>query len=122
MTNTAKVEIEVPMARLWDVVESGFHGGINGWCRKVTPINVTRISERPDNLDDNLGDMAKEWRIHPADDDLSYTLGEAEMQKALALMAKEYPWHLNDILTKRYDAATGDAFIQLAIFGKLIYG
>jgi len=50
--------------------------------------------------------------------DLTY----ASMCKAMELMAKEYPHHMNDLLSENDDAITADVFLQLALFGDVIYG
>ena len=44
------------------------------------------------------------------------------VRKGLELMRDEYPRHYADLVEENDDAITGDVFLQLAVFGELIYG
>lgn len=44
------------------------------------------------------------------------------IRNGLKLMAQEYPRHWKDFVTNQADAITGDVFLQLCVFGKLVYG
>jgi hypothetical protein len=37
-------------------------------------------------------------------------------------MRDQYPRHYADLVEENDDAITGDVFLQLAVFGELIYG
>ena len=51
-----------------------------------------------------------------------YTLTLKDVRKGLRLMKKNYPNHYNDLMEECEDAITGDVWLQLAVFGELIYG
>lgn len=55
-------------------------------------------------------------------DDQYRVLDEAAMIKGLNLMAKNYPKHFEDFMNEDYDANTGDVFLQLSLFGEIVYG
>lgn len=44
------------------------------------------------------------------------------IKKGLQVMAKKYPKHWTNFITKHDDAITGDVFLQCCLFGELIYG
>ena len=44
------------------------------------------------------------------------------VRKGLELMRDEYPRHYADLMEEEDDAITGDVWLQLAVFGELIYG
>lgn len=44
------------------------------------------------------------------------------VQEGLELMRDEYPRHYADLMEEEDDAITGDVWLQLAVFGELIYG
>jgi hypothetical protein len=44
------------------------------------------------------------------------------VRKGLRLMKKEYPHHYADLVEENDDAITGDIWLQLAVFGEVIYG
>lgn len=51
-----------------------------------------------------------------------YRLTLDGIKKGLAKMAKEYPRDFADLVEENDDAITGDIFLQLAVFGEVIYG
>jgi len=46
----------------------------------------------------------------------------ADVKKGLELMRDQYPHHYADLVEEEDDAITGDVWLQLAVFGELIYG
>ena len=44
------------------------------------------------------------------------------VRKGLELMRDEYPRHYADLMEEEDDAITGDVWLQLAVFGELVYG
>lgn len=46
----------------------------------------------------------------------------SDVQKGLELMRDQYPRHYADLVEENDDAITGDVWLQLAVFGELIYG
>ena len=50
------------------------------------------------------------------------TLNAETVLKGLELMAKETPRHFDDLYTETGDSTTSDVFLQLCVFGKVIYG
>ena len=44
------------------------------------------------------------------------------MQRGLSLLAERYPRHFAAFLTERDDAPTADVWLQLVVFGEVIYG
>lgn len=46
----------------------------------------------------------------------------ANVKKGLELMRDQYPRHYADLVEEEDDAITGDVWLQLAVFGELIYG
>ena len=44
------------------------------------------------------------------------------VQKGLELMRDNYPRHYADLVEENDDAITGDVWLQLAVFGDIIYG
>jgi hypothetical protein len=51
-----------------------------------------------------------------------YPLTWDSMCKAMQLMAKDYTHHFNDLIQENDDATTADVFLQLSLFGDVIYG
>jgi hypothetical protein len=49
-------------------------------------------------------------------------LDEEAIKRGLQGLAEEHPEHLADFLREEEDAITGDVFVQLCVFGELVYG
>lgn len=45
----------------------------------------------------------------------------ADVEKGLKLMQEQYPRHYADLVEEEDDAITGDVWLQLTVFGELIY-
>lgn len=56
------------------------------------------------------------------DSDTFATLNLESIQKGLQIMAKDYPRHFNDFVTENHDATTSDVFLQVCLFGKVVFG
>ena len=50
-----------------------------------------------------------------------YPLTWGKMCKAMQLMAKDYSHHLDDLMQENDDATTADVFLQLSLFGEVMY-
>ena len=46
----------------------------------------------------------------------------ADVKKGLELMRDQYPRHYADLMEENDDLTTGDVWLQLTVFGELIYG
>ncbi len=51
-----------------------------------------------------------------------YTLDRKALDKGWKLMITDQPHHYADAITGGGDASTGDVFLQLCLFGKVIFG
>jgi hypothetical protein len=50
------------------------------------------------------------------------TLTPESLDKGMQLMADMYPHHFTDVIEENSDAITADVFLQLCLFGEVIYG
>lgn len=46
----------------------------------------------------------------------------ADVRNGLKLMRDKYPYHFADLVSENDDLYTGDVWLQLAVFGEVIYG
>ncbi len=51
-----------------------------------------------------------------------WTLDVARISRGLNAMAKHQPSHFASILDESADAETGDVFLQMCLFGEIVYG
>lgn len=51
-----------------------------------------------------------------------FALDREAIQKGLNLMSKKFPAQFGNFASENEDATTGDIFVQLALFGEIVYG
>lgn len=106
-----------------DIMSSALEGGITYWC------NEAKVK------DEYLGDYASEQIsrggtlfLHDAEEDKTYELTEEKLLKGIkrAIEAGYYSqytwWDSAGLNTGNIDAEVADIIVQLALFGKIIYG
>lgn len=115
--------------RISDLLCSAFEGGSNYWYIITANIKPAKLTFRtdPDHIYPHLD--------YPLNDDGALMIGDLEddsrppirldldaIGKGLALMARTQPRHFGDFLAENDDASTADVFLQLCLFGEVIYG
>lgn len=120
------IQIEITERTIESVLYSAFHTGIGYWARIVDYTECERMEEAvlaPDSfvqieirpqLRDGLG----------RDVVITKPLNRETIAAGLRLMAATYPRHFADMLggNMNCDATTGDVLVQLAVFGKIVFG
>jgi hypothetical protein len=112
------IRVDVPRALVRSLIASAIDsGGSRSWA-------VVVAYTKPDPGDpDDLGAL-----VVKADE---YVEGKSEgehrltpdcVRRGLEAMAQTYPWHFADAMRGHGDMVTGDVFLQLALFGELLYG
>lgn len=128
-----KTEIEIPEQRIKDLLSCAFEGGSGYWCqikRYEIPGNAKSVQDYP-HLDlplmqgggvfcaDAVGGTA-----------FCRCLNLDAIKEGLELLLNSVDKHGNDIpkyhgsdfLSENEDAITGDVFLQLCLFGEIVYG
>ncbi len=128
--------VSITVGRVMDLVVSALEGGSNYWYY---------IVESCDPIDES---KVPEWEWHSAEravwgggylkicdkEDFengtefkegfkTWLLNEEAMKRGLELMAtKDYINHFSDFVQENDDANTADVFLQLSLFGEVVYG
>lgn len=123
----SKVTASVSDERIQDLLTSALEGGSNYWyiIKKYNyPPGQTRQSLGIQFPHTELPFKGGSLLIGDIEGDKEYDkiLDRSAIQKGLQLMAEKYPKHYADFLSKNDDAATGDVFLQLALFGEVVFG
>jgi hypothetical protein len=124
--------VEISWKRIQDLLCCALEGGSNYWYLitdfhkpKSMPVRtddkqVFRHLDYPVNpggslifglKDEELGDMEERW-----------TLDRKTLQTGLEIFSKEHPKHFANFQQENEDADTGDVFLQVCLFGKVVYG
>lgn len=104
-------------------LESGSRYWMNGLFNVSAPLDENGADHEPGPWYAN----PKIWEKNFQCEALTYEGQRVIFNKAgalhgLLLMAKETPWHWNDLLAENSDATTADVFMQFALFGAVVYG
>jgi hypothetical protein len=123
------VNVQITKTQVQDLLTSALEGGSNYWYMLETPDDHdTKVPywERVFTvglLISNGKDTPKGTK--PEGNDPGYKevlVNTARIQTALQLMQSKYPRHFVALVNDQGDAETGDVFLQLCVFGEVIYG
>lgn len=120
-----KTTAKIPLERVGDLLVSAFEGSnywytIEGWQEPPAfefRYDEAQIYEPVDYPLNRYGNL----EISDPDGGL-WDLTLPAIQRGLQLLADEYPQHWDDFQNHNADASTGDVFLQLCLFGKVVYG
>jgi hypothetical protein len=112
--------------QICDQIITAFEGGSNYW---LISADMAPNSPQPDALESpwyatEALFALPDWAIDiKADDDAkTYRLDRDAVTKAVTLMAQSQSEHLGNLLADCGDAETADVFLQMALFGEIVYG
>lgn len=91
---------------------SACEGGSNYWCKEI----------KPKGGGDAYAAMFAGFIAVDGESEKKINVTPTKIKKAVQLMAAKEPRHFADVLGENEDATTGDVFLQLCCFGKVIYG
>lgn len=119
---TMKIEIEITERRVGDLLIGALEGGSYHWIA-----SFKRYSSRTRTSIDYWVWPFKEGcsllihgREYPSDDPL--TLDRAAIERGLKLFPTRCPEQFGRWLAEQDDGVTGDLFLQLCLFGEIVYG
>lgn len=118
-TNDSKLSVTVRVTHTIDkdtlecLLISAFEGGSNYWIAWAQSVQGGDIYAAA--FDYGV-------RVRADDEKHSRLLNMVAMEKGMQLMADQYPRHMEDVIGKHDDATTADVWLQLCLFGEVVYG
>ena len=114
------VQVPVSERDIWGLLTSAFESGSRFWIQSIEQEGPWPKGA-PDRARLPLAGGA--LRITTMYENVPpRVLDKAALQRGLELMARLHPWHLGDMFRRTADAGTGDAFLQLCLFGEILFG
>lgn len=126
------IKTEVTLERISDLLASAFEGGSYGsgyWCKIVKYITPPKLNFRTDPK------TVYKYLDYPLNRDGAVLIKSTEdpqkqglwinldtIKRGLELMAEKQPKHWADFMKEEDDGSTADVFLQLCLFGDVIYG
>lgn len=113
---TVTIQRQLDDQRIEDLLVGAFEGGSNYWIK-----SLRRVTERHPDIYQAavIGDglhIRADGEPHPRH------LDRGHLEHGLRLMAEKYPSHMGAVLDGNDDAGTADVFLQLCLFGEVVYG
>jgi hypothetical protein len=121
-----KIEIEVSDELISNLLSCAFEGGSNYWLKST---RCELNGDSPSRADRTLIPLEHGGVVICTLQDEPYTgkgveyrLTRASIEHGLVLMRDKHPKHFGDAIDESEDAITGDVFLQLCLFGEVVYG
>ena len=115
-----KMIVELDRQRIVDTLINALEGGSNYWIEKYSLGTGEDDSEKElQAILNNKATMAIQENDRKQD---SFIVNASSIEKGLQQMANLYPWHFKNLVDENDDAETADVLLQLATFGRIIYG
>ncbi len=132
-----EIRDEKKLTLIRDLLVSAFEGGSNYWyqvIKETLPRGTKKADFQKGGKMQPPNDYYHPYELIPTlpggsltignqEDDDEYKLDLAKLEKGLALYAHQFPERYNKALVDGdYDGDDGDLFLQLALFGKQVFG
>jgi hypothetical protein len=118
------VAIEVEWSKVEDALCAAWEGGSNYWleCYDFRPPSSPEDAARVEYRYQNALYAGGALLCRAEDEETELVLTREKLEEGVRTLAKLHPRHFLDLWQESGDALTGDALVQCAFFGKLVYG
>lgn len=108
---------------------AAFEGGSNYWAHAIEP--VSEVPEDGSGLVfyGRAGFYGEKFAMKITHDDpdndgkqMVTTIDQDSVRRGLQKLADDYPSHIADLILDEGDGDTGDAFLQCAVLGDIVFG
>ena len=135
---TVKVPTDIPEQRVRDLLCSALEGGSNYWYSGADHHlrDGLEYKDFQEGGSQTLDDYFHPYELIPfvegchltvkvdmgGDEMETHKIDRDAMKRGIRLMAEEQPRHFQNFINEDDDAETADVFLQLALFGELVFG
>lgn len=136
MSVKVTIEVEITDGMIYNLLCCALEGGSNYWYQ------IKGYKEPAHPMPNEMGGQIFKHLDYPTspdgglyiydsvdgegggifDEKHTFLLDKKALEHGIELMAREYPERLKEVLEENEDADTGDLFLQLCVFGEVIYG
>jgi len=120
---TIDVQVQIDHQRIEDLLAGAFEGGSNYWCRVE---ELVRGPEQTKNESRYIDYLISSGSILLRDvedeEETEWVLDMNRTRNGLARLALDEERHWDDFQKENDDADTADIFLQLCLFGEVVYG
>jgi hypothetical protein len=116
-TKTIEIRPEV----VFDLLVCAFEGGSNYWYDDLEPLkrDSTKSSASECFYEDL---MTHGFKLSDKETGKKYKITPTKLRKGVIAFSEQEPKHFSDAMEECTDATTGDVFLQIVVFGDVIYG
>lgn len=117
------IQLEITDEQFGNLLVSAFEGGSNYWIERIQVDPRPRDSKAINNYETMFADGrgVRIW-AEDAEEEGGYWLDKEAAIKGFQLLATYYPKCLSNIQQEQDDAEDADVWLQLALFGEVVYG
>jgi len=125
---TVTVETPITTERVTDLLCNAFEGGSNYWMHWDLASSYKMMlaqQEQPAAQFPQYDFDHPHWRLSvivTEEENCRYDLTRDRLVKGLSLFSEKGGYHFKDFLQENDDAMTADVFLQLCLFGNVVYG
>lgn len=120
------MQVPLPRERVQDVLVTAFEQACNYWYRDLEAVVPERqVKLKGDDLDSywHVREPLTDEGVRFADVDGGvHVLNRAKLLEGIRKLAETHPARLAEIINEDDDAETADVFLQVCVFGEVVYG
>lgn len=117
------VAVEVSKEQIETLLVSAFEGGSNYWYRiEAGHSFISMTKGYVDEVLKNGIPVSNFFAVETGHPIKQRTLNEKAIKRGLKLLPKKAHLALADVIQDNTDATTGDVFLQLCLYGEVVYG
>lgn len=118
---TSTVNHTLEAKALADLMVTAIEGGCTHWAESLELLEGTDLFEPPYYADPKFYSFPFKLALTDCEGDV-HTLTIDELTKGWSLLLQLYPRRALSAQDESYDAEDADVFLQLAVYGDVIYG
>jgi len=121
---TVEKTYHIGSQRVADLLVTAFEGGSNYWISHASPEFAYNLADLDTNWYATASFLNRgDWRIRITEDEGDeHFVTKHNLAKGFELLAQDNIQILDSIVDENYDASDADIWLQLAIFGGIVYG
>jgi hypothetical protein len=116
------VAVEVSKEQIETLLVWAFEGGSNYWYRIEGDAPLSRMKGYADEALKQGIVVSNFFAVETGHPIKQRTLNEKAIKRGLKLLPKKAHLALADVIQDNADATTGDVFLQLCLYGEVVYG
>ncbi|WP_316196683.1 hypothetical protein [Bradyrhizobium sp. SZCCHNS3053] len=122
MSTTFVASVSIDARKVADQIVTAIEGGSGYWMNSFKPEGEITTKVSPWYDDENIWSGEFKIRVEVDGEDEPKFLTPESIRNGLNWLAQKHAWRIDQIVNESGDAETADVFIQVCLFGDIVYG